>query len=259
MKTRSSVLGLALAVTAFAGGSASASNLVQNGTFAATLPNSALIGDFYNYGSGAYVADWDTNGYNFLFYPTTADTTGADQGHGYASPDPGFANNLYLWGPGTGSNNGFSDPPSGDNFIAADGDYINAPITQTINGLTAGKTYDVTFSYAYSQQYGYYDATQQNWTVALGGSSYATSTITTPSQGFTPWQTITVPLTADSSSDTLSFLATGSGAPPFALLADVSLTAVPEPSTWALVVLGFAGLGFAAYRRKRTMGSVFAA
>ena len=26
-------------------------------------------------------------------------------------------------------------------------------------------------------------------------------------------------------------------------------TGVPEPSTWALMVLGFAGLGFAGYRR----------
>jgi hypothetical protein len=26
--------------------------------------------------------------------------------------------------------------------------------------------------------------------------------------------------------------------------------AVPEPSTWALMLIGFAGLGFAAYRRK---------
>ena len=27
---------------------------------------------------------------------------------------------------------------------------------------------------------------------------------------------------------------------------------VPEPSTWALMTLGFAGLGFAAYRTKKT-------
>jgi hypothetical protein len=28
------------------------------------------------------------------------------------------------------------------------------------------------------------------------------------------------------------------------------LSAVPEPSTWAMLLLGFAGLGFMAYRRK---------
>jgi hypothetical protein len=29
------------------------------------------------------------------------------------------------------------------------------------------------------------------------------------------------------------------------------ITAVPEPSTWAMMILGFAGLGFMAYRRSR--------
>ena len=30
-----------------------------------------------------------------------------------------------------------------------------------------------------------------------------------------------------------------------------SLTAVPEPSTWAMMIAGFVGLGFAGYRRSR--------
>jgi hypothetical protein len=30
----------------------------------------------------------------------------------------------------------------------------------------------------------------------------------------------------------------------------VQVTAVPEPSTWAMMILGFAGIGFMAYRRK---------
>jgi hypothetical protein len=34
--------------------------------------------------------------------------------------------------------------------------------------------------------------------------------------------------------------------------ADLSITAVPEPSTWAMMLLGFASLGFAGYRRART-------
>jgi len=30
--------------------------------------------------------------------------------------------------------------------------------------------------------------------------------------------------------------------------------AVPEPSTWAMMLLGFAGIGFMAYRRKSKPG-----
>jgi hypothetical protein len=32
--------------------------------------------------------------------------------------------------------------------------------------------------------------------------------------------------------------------------ANFSVSAIPEPSTWAMMVLGFAGIGFMAYRRK---------
>ena len=32
---------------------------------------------------------------------------------------------------------------------------------------------------------------------------------------------------------------------------DASLFVVPEPSTWAMLLLGFAGLGFVGYRRTR--------
>ena len=38
----------------------------------------------------------------------------------------------------------------------------------------------------------------------------------------------------------------------------IGLGAVPEPSTWALMGLGFAGLGFAAYRTKKTARAVLA-
>ena len=33
----------------------------------------------------------------------------------------------------------------------------------------------------------------------------------------------------------------------------IEVSAVPEPSTWAMMILGFAGLGFMAYRRKNKM------
>ncbi len=67
--------------------------------------------------------------------------------------------------------------------------------------------------------------------------------------------TATFTFTANSPTELLSFLAVGTPAanlPPFALLDGVSLTAVPEPSTWAMMLVGFGGLGYAALRRRRT-------
>ncbi|MBR0695810.1 PEP-CTERM sorting domain-containing protein [Bradyrhizobium lablabi] len=37
---------------------------------------------------------------------------------------------------------------------------------------------------------------------------------------------------------------------PFAATATPHVAAVPEPSTWAMLILGFCGLGFATYRRR---------
>lgn len=51
-------------------------------------------------------------------------------------------------------------------------------------------------------------------------------------------------------SDTLSI--SGQNDPSYQLIDNVSVTAgVPEPSTWAMMLIGFAGLGFARYRRAR--------
>jgi hypothetical protein len=46
----------------------------------------------------------------------------------------------------------------------------------------------------------------------------------------------------------------GLGAMPSAV--DVAFTAVPEASTWAMLLLGFAGLGLASYRVRRAAGSI---
>jgi hypothetical protein len=43
------------------------------------------------------------------------------------------------------------------------------------------------------------------------------------------------------------------------LPANFSVSAVPEPSTWAMMILGFAGVGFMAYRRKANTAALIAA
>jgi hypothetical protein len=42
------------------------------------------------------------------------------------------------------------------------------------------------------------------------------------------------------------------GAPGDTFFQNLSVSAVPEPSTWAMMILGFCGVGFMAYRRKRS-------
>jgi PEP-CTERM motif len=40
------------------------------------------------------------------------------------------------------------------------------------------------------------------------------------------------------------------------VLAGLSAFIVPEPSTWAMMLIGFAGLGYAGYRRSRKALSI---
>jgi PEP-CTERM motif-containing protein/uncharacterized protein DUF642 len=63
------------------------------------------------------------------------------------------------------------------------------------------------------------------------------------------WQQFTYSFIPDGSSNTISFSELGGAA--YAGLDDVTVIAVPEPSTWALALLGFAGLGMLGVRRKR--------
>ncbi len=237
-------------------------NLVQNPYFAITGGSddtSLQFGD----GCGANcnglgtVADWNTSGYNFVFLPNTADAVGATGTYG----------TLKLWGPnndgpngGAGPENGLptSAPAPGQNFVAADGAFSVSPITQMINGLIVGDEVAVSFSWAGAQQSGYAGDTTDKWTVDLGSSpAQTTSTLLLPSHGASAWMTQTFYFMATSSSELLSFLATGTpdGEPPFALLANVSVTNVPEPASATIVLSGLVTLiGLTQSRRSRRIG-----
>jgi hypothetical protein len=45
-----------------------------------------------------------------------------------------------------------------------------------------------------------------------------------------------------------SVIANSDANPPYQMLVSVTTPSVPEPSTWAMLILGFAGLGFVGYR-----------
>ena len=233
-------------------------NLVLNPLFTADTedvagnPNGGGLGDQYT------LTDWSSTGYNFLFInPNAGDDT-------VQGPSGG----LSMWGPNSGSSNGLRLSPAGGNDIAADGAYDVGPISQVINGLTVGKTYQVTFLWAGAQQSGYFPATTEQWYVDLSGTTgltnanimsggKATSVVNNAAEGFTGWMQAGFYFTATGTQETLYFLANGTpnGQPPFSLLSDVSLTLVPEPkasSSWALLFGVLIMVGNQAWRRYKT-------
>ena len=181
--------------------------------------------------------------------------------------------------------------PGGYNFVEADGNpSFESGFNYLVTGLTAGQTYSLSFYQAGSQQRGFANGlnTTEQWIVSLGTSGMqfcngcgaadayygghdstysnpdgtasvvATPLMTTPSGGMTDWQYVTVNLTADSSTDLLSFLAWGDNGntvnlPPMVFLAGVQQAPgynVPEPGTLALFGIGLLGMGAARLRRR---------
>ena len=245
---KSGLAGCLILAAAYATPALSAPNLVVNGDFE-TLSNPGVSSEFGDRYTSQQVTGWTTNGYNYVFLPGKADTTGGAGEYG----------NLQLYGPNNGGTSCTPGPclpatsPTGGNYVAADGAFGVGAINQTVTGLTVGAGYLLTFYWAAAQQSGFSGVTTENWTVSFGSSNYQTATVTNPDKGFTPWRQERVAFVASSTSQVLSFLAAGtpSGQPPFSLLDGVSLTLAPEPATWLVMIVGIGGI-VAFTRRRRT-------
>jgi hypothetical protein len=151
----------------------------------------------------------------------------------------------------------------GNNYIAQDAYYHPGAIQQDVS-LTHDQSYDLNFWWATGQQVNFNGNTYDQWQVSLGGSVLTTTGLTkNPNHSSTPWVDYDYKfvwggasgLTLLSFRDICNGISSDPGAcdgsvdtsngPPFSLLDNVSLrTTVPEPSTWAMILIGFAGLGY---------------
>ena len=112
----------------------------------------------------------------------------------------------------------------------------NGMLSQTFAD-PAGATLTVSYDFGSNSGYQYvsFDGTTVAGTLVSGASAYQAYTFT---------------LGVGTGTDTITF--NGQNNPSYNTLDYVSVVASPEASTWVMMVLGFAGLGFAGFRARRS-------
>ena len=234
-----------------------APNLVTNGSFE-SISTTSPSGNFQFSGgyNGGTVTGWTsptstghTNPFNLLFqsHNVAPGNAASPSQAANAATNQYNDNRNYLVSSYAGAS------PDGGNFVALDGDpNVNGYLMQTVNGLTIGTNYLLSFYWAATQMMSSTGPTTEQIQASFGNSTQSTNIVNTPSGGFEGWFAQSFTFTATSTSQVLSFLSVGTpaGNPPLALLDGVSLTAAPEPSTWALVAVGLGAITFLSRRRR---------
>ena len=155
--------------------------------------------------------------------------------------------------------------PDGGNFVFSDADFLTAPISQTVGGLTIGHTYNLSFYQGLAQD------TEANvtvpgpvtahWHVTFGSDIQDSAGMS--ADGSIPtidlWAQENMSFVASGTSELLSFFAVGTGDPPIAMLDGVHMVdakdngdgTAPEPASIWLTALGGGLLVWKAATRRR--------
>ena len=135
----------------------------------------------------------------------------------------------------------------GNQYLDLIGEGMTGSISQAF-ATTIGQTYNLRFWYSHNLFSGSPSASAR----LLVGSLSDSFTHTGGTNANLAWQFYSNSFTADSATTTLSFVNTAGGPNAGVLLDAVSVMGVPEPSTWAMLILGFGLLGGAMRRRSET-------
>jgi Protein of unknown function (DUF642)/PEP-CTERM motif len=206
---------------------AAASNLLVNGGFEADVQVPKNFATFNIPAGSSAITGWNVVQGNVDL------TTAKNYGPGINTLDPASVNDIDLIGDTGGSGGKFGG------------------LSQSFTTV-AGQTYRLTFDYSHNN--GTFSANGYAAQVTVGDLSATVS----QTFGASPWQVFSQTFTANSNSTLLSIIDTQGAFNAGIYLDDVSVeqvnavAGVPEPSTWAMMILGFVGIGAMTYRRRRS-------
>ncbi|GAA3894588.1 hypothetical protein GCM10022276_12160 [Sphingomonas limnosediminicola] len=134
----------------------------------------------------------------------------------------------------------------GNQYLDLVGQGGTGSISQTF-GTLAGTVYNLSFVYSHNLFNPAVTSASASFSVdgLIGGISHSTGT-----NANLDWQSYFGSFTATGSSATLNFTNLTGGVNEGILLDAVSVQAVPEPATWAMMLFGFGAIGFQMRRRK---------
>jgi hypothetical protein len=159
-------------------------------------------------------------------------------------------------------NGTFASSPSGTNLAKQGNQYLDlvgeggtGSISQTFTTVV-GQIYNLNFWYSHNLFSGLASASARLSVVGSGTNLSDSITHSSGNNTNLDWRFYSGAFTADSTSTTLRFVNTTGAANEGVFLDAVSVLAVPEPSTWAMLILGFGVLGGA--MRRRVQATAFA-